>query len=222
MDPRIIAITSVNAGNGKTTTALNLGLAFHTLGEKTIVIDADFSKPNMVDHLNINTLSKKVQDVFLGKNSILDSIYTHPSGLKMIPSPNIHDYDRLSHHLQDLLPEYNYIIMDTGEMDTGETPFIKMPEQSLNEALIVHSPKHSSKYVADAAKILKDNHISLLGVLMNKSKNSSNSMLNIPILANIPEHKHVYKSYVMKNPLLYTNPSSMVSKKFIYLAKLLR
>ena len=106
MDARIISIISHVPGNGKTTTALNLGIAFHNLGEKTIVIDSDFDKPNMIEHLNIESMPVTMDDVFSGKSHIMDSIYRHPSGLRIIPSLGSKGHEQLSYHLQDLLADY--------------------------------------------------------------------------------------------------------------------
>jgi MinD-like ATPase involved in chromosome partitioning or flagellar assembly len=213
---RFISIISTASGTGRTTVALNLGMALHKLNQKVVVFDADFSKPNMLDHLNISNLPVTLEDVFNGNNHVFDTIYRHVSGLKIIPSMTMEDYTRLQYHLQDLLADYDFIIMDSPIDMTNLDEVLK----NCNEAIIVHSPEYSSKMVFDASEILKKHKILNLGIVLNKSHvDSVDSMFNIPVIAKFQDHKNISKSYKLKHPVVHSHPISRPSREFVRLAK---
>jgi flagellar biosynthesis protein FlhG len=213
---RFISIISEGNGTGKTTVALNLGLALHKMKQNVLVFDADFSKPNMIEHLNIQHLPITLEDVFNGDNHVFDTIYRHASGLKIIPSMIMPDYDKLQYHMQDLLADYDFVILDTPKDNYALTEVLK----NSAEAIIVHSPEHSSKIVADASELLKQNKVMPLGIVLNRShQDSVNSIFQIPVIVKIPDHKSIRLSWKMKQPVLHTYPSSFPSRQFMSLAK---
>ncbi|MCP5032075.1 MAG: polysaccharide biosynthesis tyrosine autokinase [Actinomycetia bacterium] len=53
-DTRSILVTSPTAGNGKTTTAVNLALAFSSVDHKVVLVDADFRRPMIHRIFNTN------------------------------------------------------------------------------------------------------------------------------------------------------------------------
>jgi septum site-determining protein MinD len=212
---RSIAVVSLGQGTGKTTIALNLGLALHQQGYRVLVFDADFTKRNMIEHLDINNIPVSVGQVLNGDAHISDAIYKHVTGLKIIPS-TIHSYDNLSYHYQDLLADYDYIILDT----PIQLPHLETVLENAGEALIVHSPDYSSKFIADAMALLYKLRVLNLGILLNNfSEESVNDLLDYPILEKIPTDDDIKSSFKLKNPVLQTHPQSNVSKKFRRLAK---
>lgn len=52
---RVILVTSANPVEGKTTTAVNLGLALAESGEKCVVVDADLRKPQVARRLGLQS-----------------------------------------------------------------------------------------------------------------------------------------------------------------------
>jgi len=213
---RFISIVSNAPGTGKTTVALNLGMALHKQNQKVIVFDADFSKPNMIEHLNISHLPVTIEDVFNGENHVFDSIYKHASGLKIIPSMSMNDYSKLQYHLQDLMADYDYVILDTPRDLYALEEVLK----DSHEAIIVHSPEHSSKMVIDASRLLKKHKVLNLGIVLNKSNEDSvNKIFEFPIIAKVPMHKQITQSYKAKHPLLHIYPRGKPAKSFLLLAK---
>jgi MinD-like ATPase involved in chromosome partitioning or flagellar assembly len=217
---RSIAIVSLGKNTGKTTIALNLGLALHRLNHKVLVFDTDFTKNNMLEHLEIHDVPSDISQVLEGDKHITDVVYKHISGMKLIPSTKHSSdtlgYDKLSYHYQDLLADYDYIILDT----PSEQPYLELVLKNADEALIVHSPEHSSKIVFDAINLLSRLKVMNLGIVLDKTpEDSINEIYGYPILEKIPTHKDIKKSYGLKNPLLHTYPKSKVSRKFHRLAK---
>ena len=46
-EPTVVAVTSANGGEGKTTVVANLGLAMATSGKRVLAISADLRKPSL-------------------------------------------------------------------------------------------------------------------------------------------------------------------------------
>ncbi len=217
---RSIAIVSLGRGTGKTTVALNLGLALNKLNHKVLVYDTDFTKKNMLEHLDIHNIPNNINQVLNGDKHIKDSIFTHISGLKILPS-EIHKtdnngYDNFSYHYQDLLADYDYIILDAPIEQANLYSVLK----NANEAIIIHDPNHSSKIVMDAITMLNELKVLNLGIILNTcSQESVNRLYDYPVIELIPYRKEIIKSYNLKNPVLHTHPKSKAAKHFKNLAK---
>lgn len=215
---RFISIVSLRPNIGNTTVALNLGLALHNLGHKVIVLDADFSKMNMLEHLYMDDVPIDLSRVVNNDAHIFDSILKHKSGLRIIPSIKAKESnsEKIGLHLDELSPNNDFVILDMP----------KRPElmegllEHVDEALIVHSPEYSSKTVFDVQRLLSRNKITNLGIILNKSHEGSvNSIFATPVISKIPENKNIIKSFQLKHPLLHLYPNSGVSKKFFQIAE---
>jgi capsular exopolysaccharide synthesis family protein len=77
---RSILLTGDNAGNGKTTVALNLAAALATAGRQVILIEADLRRPSIGTALGVRA-SCGVADVLLGGCELVDAmIWARPCG----------------------------------------------------------------------------------------------------------------------------------------------
>lgn len=222
---RFISILSLKPNTGNTTIALNLGLALHKQGKRVIVLDADFSKPNMIEHLYEKDLPLTLLDVLNNQAHISDIMVRHDSGLRIIPShmhetknKNINtsnNYMKLGIHLPELQASNDFVILDLPK----QLDAIKELLNYSDEALIVHTPEYSSKYVLDAEKLLINTKTTSLGVIMNKShENSKNSIFGHPVISVIPNDPLLINSFQLKKPLLHLYPRSKSSKKFFNIA----
>ena len=95
---KLITITSGKGGVGKTTTAINLGAALNAFGKEVIVLDANLTTPNIGLHLGAPIVPISLNHVLLGKAKIVDALYEHESGMKIIPSSlSVKELRRLNH-----------------------------------------------------------------------------------------------------------------------------
>ena len=52
---KVIAVSSAQASEGKTTNSVNLAISFSQLGKKVLLIDADLRRPSIAKKLKIET-----------------------------------------------------------------------------------------------------------------------------------------------------------------------
>ena len=84
---KTIGIISIKGGVGKTTTVINLETSLaNDYGKKVLVVDANFSSPNIGLHLGNIEHKVTLHDVLKNKVNITKSVYSHEFGFHFIPS----------------------------------------------------------------------------------------------------------------------------------------
>ena len=223
---RVITITSGKGGTGKTTTAINLGVALHSLGEDVIVVDANLTTPNIGLHLGAPIVPISLNHILLGKADLQDAIYEHESGAKIMPSSlSVRELDKvrfgkLSDVAKKLKKEANYILLDSAA-GLGEEAVAAI--SAGDEVIIVTNPEMPS--VTDALKTIKvaeslDKDVK--GVIITRYTGDKSEMplshikdlLEVPILGIVPDDKRVKEALSLKNALVYTHPRSKAARAY--------
>ena len=78
-----IAVTSSVAGEGKTTTAVNVALAYVESGQSVLLVDADLRRPRVAHHLGVEG-SVGLTTVLVGSIGIDEAVLTHSSGVNVL------------------------------------------------------------------------------------------------------------------------------------------
>lgn len=223
---KIITITSGKGGVGKTTTAINIGAALNAFGKDVIVVDANLTTPNVGLHLGAPIVPISLNHVLLGKAKLIDAIYEHESGTKIIPSSlSIKELRRLDHSkLKDvgkkLRKMADYIIYDSAA-GLGEEALASL--EAGDELVIVTNPEIPA--VTDAlktAKVIEQLGKSVKGIIVTRVRNTKlempianiRDMLELPILGVIPEDKNMQEALVMKDAIIHTHPKSRASRAY--------
>ncbi len=173
-DGKILAISSPNAAEGKSTTALNIAITLSQLNKKVIILDTDSRKPSIHKKAKLNN-EKGCMDVLLGTASIKDVTVHYNNYLDVItsgtkvknPSELFSDvaFDNL---LQKLENEYDYVILDTPPINVvSDTLIIAQKSDALVMVIRAGVTKYEAfEYAYDSLKVLD---VELDGVIINGS-----------------------------------------------------
>src|SRR3989338_2108915 len=226
----LVGIVSGKGGVGKTTTAINLGLALTKYGRDTLVLDGNIFAPNLGLYLGVPFLPITLHDAIQGKNHITEAAYLHPVGLKIIPSAlsfasfqNV-DYKKLSEVLQELKQYGEIILVDTyAELGKESASVIK----AVDKVLVVTNPDLPSMTDAlRAVKVSEKLGKEVIGVVVNKVKNDKFEMsvdnirtfLGKPVYGVIRYDENAVRAVHLKQPLLVSHPDSKATEDFYALA----
>jgi capsular exopolysaccharide synthesis family protein len=128
--PIVIAVTSADAGEGKTFVSGNLAISFAQLGRATLVIDGDTRrgdlhelfdrerKPGLTELLEGKARSSVIRRT---QHENLDLL---TSGSRRAASPELLSSGRMQQMLASLKPRYDVIIIDCPPMAAGADAFV--------------------------------------------------------------------------------------------------
>ncbi|MEM4336943.1 MAG: cell division ATPase MinD [Candidatus Woesearchaeota archaeon] len=225
---KFLSITSAKGGVGKTTVSINLGLAISSFGAEVIVVDGNLSTPNLGLYLGMQKPPLTMHDVVKGKKHISETVYSHSSGLKIVPASiaieetkNV-NFDNLSKVIFDLYGMAQLVLIDSS---AGIGHEAQSALKSSEETLIVVTPDLAA--VADGLKTLsiaKALGVKVKGVIVNKFKDDSelsieaiSSLFNLPAFA-IPYSNEMISAVLKKQPIVFLNPECDVSIAYKQLA----
>jgi len=221
---KTIAILSAKGGVGKTTLSINLASALNSFGRNVTLVDGNLETPNVGLYLGASTLPITLNHVLSGEETLQNAIYNHPNGLKIIPSSiNLSTIkttkkENFSKVFNNIKSISEIIIVDTQPTINNFHIF-----DSVDEAFIVTTPDLVS--VTGALKMVhaaEENGVTVLGTILNKvkgdklelAKDNIESILEKPIIGEIPYDENVRVSNSLKDPVIYTEPNSKSSVAF--------
>lgn len=170
---KVIGIISIKGGVGKTSTATALGAALaNEFDKKVLVVDGNFSSPNLGLHLGLLNPEITLHHVLDGKANIKEAIYTTDFGFDIIPgSFNYAKINplKLNERLNELRRKYDIIIIDSSPNLNEE---ILATMIASNELLVVSTPDIVTlASTLRAIRIAKDKRTPITGIILNKVYN---------------------------------------------------
>jgi capsular exopolysaccharide synthesis family protein len=170
---KTLVVTSAQNGDGKTTTAINLAMAFAERERTPVVlVDADMRAPSVERNLQINRATG-LSEVLLGSAPLEQAI--RPSGVRnldilgagsplAVPSEILtsHRIEELYHRLKE---RYQYVIVDTPAIKpvTDASVLSSCADGTLLVIRMLHSTKSQSK---DAIRTLRELGANILGTFV--------------------------------------------------------
>jgi len=195
IDKKIIAVSSPNPSEGKSTTAANIAIALAQTDSTVLLIDADMRKP--VQHktfkikneeglstliIKRTTLAKSVKDKVVSNLDLLPSGPMPPNPSELLASEQFKSLlDKLSH-------DYDYVIIDTPPVNVVSDAMVM--KDSISGILLVM--KYGSTTYEDVSSCMKQIDLAqanMLGFVLNEIYHShGGAFYNY-------KYKYKYKDY---------------------------
>ncbi len=183
---KTIVVSSSNAGEGKTTTAIHLAISLSQADQRVLLIDGDLRKPKIHHYFSIPNapgLTNFLSDVANNKSRNADLFNTvHPTeiaNLSIITSgsipPNpaeILGSELMSEFLKEISKHFDYIIIDTPPINVVSDA---LPVVRMSDGIIVVIKSNSSTHpeLAKTIEALKFIQANILGFVVNFVENKS-------------------------------------------------
>lgn len=163
-----IVITSALQGEAKSTTAVNLGIAFAQNKSKVLLIDCDLRMPTDALKLDVPQ-SPGLSNVLVGMNTVEEVIHHLPCGLDLMPAGDIPPNPTellgsaaMSQLLDTLSGEYTYILMDTPPVCTVADATI-LAKMTSGVVMVVRQNVADQNMVSEALQKLEFAESKILG-----------------------------------------------------------
>ena len=170
-----VVITSPNSGEGKSTTAVNMAIAFSQLGERVLLIDADMRRSSLHKKLKTDN-GDGLSNILAGMVKVDDCIQAISENLFFLPSgrtpPNPSELlgsPAFEELVAELSPEYSCVIIDTPPMNVVSDTLVVAPNTA-GIVLVVRDGQTQNddiKHVIDSAEFA---NIRILGAVINGIK----------------------------------------------------
>ncbi len=171
---QVLAISSPNAAEGKSTTALNIAITISQLEKKVLIIDADAHRPSIHKKLKIeneagilNLIVDDVnpKDIIYSHNNYLDVITCGKNATKPSELLNSEKFDEL---LKEFKETYDYIIIDTPPINPVSDALV-IAQKVDAIVLVVRAASTTHEAFKKAMKSLGVLDLKIDGVIINGS-----------------------------------------------------
>lgn len=169
---RVIAVTSSEPEEGKSTTAGNLALCMAKEDKKVMLIDCDLRKPSLHKKFKTSNLLG-LSDVIIGKADLDSVIHRYNKNLflltvgKIPPNPSeMLSSKAMSCLLEYLKDNFDYIILDTPPLKVVTDSQILSAKVD-GTILVVRAEKTKRESVKNAVDLLKNVNANIIGMVLN-------------------------------------------------------
>lgn len=200
---KAIGILSLKGGVGKTSVVVALGDALADFGKKVLLIDANFSAPNLGLHFNIVNPEKTLHDL-LARTANIRDVICKLEKFDIIPASIFNkreiNFLNLRNKVKILKRKYDVIIIDSSPSLDEETLAVILAS---DEVLIVTTPDHPTlSTTIKAIKKARQRGTEINGLILNKVYNKNFELsigdiektVGVPVLAVIPHDVSVLKA----------------------------
>lgn len=168
-----ITVVSGGAGEGKSTTLLNLAYICAQGGYTTLMIDADLRRPRLHTFFDINnsvgltnylTTELMLEDVIL--QTPVDNLYFMPSGILPADAAGILNSRRMSELIQDVKQRFDLVLVDSPPILGVSDASVLASEVDLTMIVVQHRklPRNMLLRVKQAVENVGGN---VIGVVLN-------------------------------------------------------
>ncbi len=172
--PYKLMVTSSVAGEGKTTTSINIATVLADMGHKVLLIDLDMKKPNVARQLKMETKGIKGIESVIRGGKLEDEVINSNIGFDIIPcTRSVRNTSKLlsSVRLELFFAEldsadYDYIVIDTApaHIIADTSVIVKYADGLL---LVVKQQFAKLKVIMDTVANLRKSGANIIGAILN-------------------------------------------------------
>ncbi|MCF7910162.1 AAA family ATPase [Candidatus Pacearchaeota archaeon] len=224
---KVIGVISLKGGVGKTSSVVALGDAIAGFGKKVLLVDGNFSAPNLGLHLNVISTENTLHDILRNESSTSDSIISLgkfdllPADLfnKKKFSPLV-----LKNKIKYLKRKYDVILVDSSPSLDDETLAVMLAS---DELIVVTTPDLPTLGTTmKAVKLAKQRGTPIIGLILNKVYDKKFEIpihkveenLELPVMAVVPHDSKFVSALSSFEPYTTHRKNSEGSQEFFKLA----
>lgn len=220
---KTIGIISIKGGVGKTTIAASLAadLANHHK-KKVLLVDANYSAPNLGLHMDIVEPQKTIHDILADKARVKSAMHNR-FGVDVIPGSyvSIHQFNplRLKDKIRIVKDDYDFIVLDSSPSLNDEVLSTMLASDHL---FVVSTPDYPTLSCSlKAAKLAKQRGKPIAGIILNKIRDPLYELsikeiektAEIPVVARIPDDINNIRALYLRIPTSIYNRRSKFAKE---------
>lgn len=226
-----IGIIAIKGGVGKTTIATSLAVDIaRRYGKKVLLVDANYSAPNVGLHMDIITPDKTIHDVLSGRARLGSAVH-RKYGVDVIPGSYSYRKEIRPLHLRDKLNSikhlYDYIVIDGSPSLNDEVLSTMLASDAL---FVVSTPDYPTLSCSlSAAQLARQRGKPIAGIILNKIRDPLYELsiediehaTKLPVVARIPDEAHHVRSLYLRVPSVFYRKNTRFSKEIHALSSLI-
>lgn len=218
-----IGVISIKGGVGKTTIASSLAadLANHH-GKKVLLVDANYSAPNLGLHMDIVEPEATIHHVLEGRYGLRKAIHNR-FGVDVVPGSYVFDKNvnflKLREKIEGVKNDYDFVILDSSPTLNEEILSSMLASDSLFVVTTADYPTLSCSL--RATRLARQRGRQINGIILNKvrdpmfeiSMKEIEQTTGIPVVAKIPDDKTNIRAVFTRIPTPIYKRNSAFSKE---------
>jgi septum site-determining protein MinD len=223
-EAKVIGILSIKGGVGKTSCTANIGAAIASqFGKKVLVVDTNYSAPNLGFHVGLLDPEATIHDVLSDRADIRDAIHEINENFHVIPASlvgrNIQHF-KLKKALKGIKKDYDVILLDSSPNLNDEMLSTMIAS---DELYVVTSPDYPTlSTTMRAIKLALDKKTNIKGLILNRVRGKSFELSvrdiegasGVPIVGVLPEDIKVLEALASTSPVSTYSPHAKAAIEF--------
>jgi len=219
----VIGIIAIKGGVGKTSISASLAADLvQSFGKKVLLIDANYSAPNLGLHMDIVEPDKTIHDVIAGRSRVWGAIHKK-FGVDVIPGSSVYAADvnplKLKDRISKIKEEYDFVIIDSSPSLNEEILSTMLASDNL---FVVTTPDYPTLSCSlKAAKLAKQRGKPISGIIVNKIRDPKYEIslkdieetVEIPVVARIPDDRANVRALFNRMPVSIYDKNSEFAKE---------
>ena len=172
---KVVVVTSITGGEGKTATAYNLAIAASLAGRRTLLVEGDLRSPSKAEEIGVTPDPNSFREPLLYYGAKSKSIRLAPNieNLSILPSPGpqkqaaaIIESSELQLILKDSRGRFDLVIVDTPSLSSCNDALL-LEELADGIILVTRQGITRSSLLSEATDQLTEAEVKILGAVIN-------------------------------------------------------